>query len=196
MIAVAFVVAGVGTYEFLSASSRQPARAPAPVAATAAAEPAGPVRPADGPRKWNASNRRWIGDERHAAAFELLSNNEVHLWQRRDARPILVVRCISKRSEAFVFIESAAQIEPQDEKHGVRIRFDDGPELSERWPDSDDHDALFAPDGAGLVGQLLAARTLRFGYTPHNAPPAVAEFNVTGLREVFELRSSQCAPPR
>jgi hypothetical protein len=60
-------------------------------------------------------------------------------------RPLLVVRCM-KKTEAFVYTGSALRIEPNTEDHTVSFRFDDEPARTERWPDSAEHDALFAPD--------------------------------------------------
>jgi hypothetical protein len=101
----------------------------------------------------------------------------------RTVQPMLVVRCRAGRLEAFVFTDTAAKMEPQDQDHTVRLRFDGGAETSARWPDSAEHDSLFARDGAAFVQQLLTAETLQFGFTPHNADPAVAVFHVSGLQE-------------
>ena len=83
-------------------------------------------------------------------------------------------------------------MEAQDENHSVRISFDDEPEVTERWPDSSDHDALFAPDAVAFARRLTAARTLRFGYTPHNSQKAVAEFHLSGLAELIQPAAKQC----
>lgn len=185
----AFVVAGIGTLGFLSASSASRGDA---MSATEARKPTASTSPRSvATPKWNSGNRYWTGNQRHAIAFELSANNKVHVWQR-DAQPVLVVRCQSKRTDAFVYIESAAKLEPRDQNHTVHVRFDDGPDTSERWPDSDEHVALFAPDGAAFAHRIIAARTLRFGYTPHNAEPVVAEFNVSGLSELIEPAARQC----
>ena len=72
-----------------------------------------------------------------------------------------------KEAEAFVFTGSALKIRTAErENHTVRFRFDDEQETTVRWPDSSEHDALFAPDARGFAERLMHARTLRFGYTP------------------------------
>jgi hypothetical protein len=139
---------------------------------------------------WSSANREWVGGERRAVAFELPADNTVQVWQRR-AHPILVVRCFKKRTEAFVFIESAAQIEPHG-GHSVRIRFDAEPESDERWVDGEEHDTLFAPDGAPFARRLTAASTMQFGYKPHNSPPVVAEFHVSGLGALMAAAGAKC----
>jgi hypothetical protein len=65
-------------------------------------------------------------------------------------------------------------------------------DVTERWADSDEHDALFAPDGAGFAQRLQRARTLRFGYTPHNALPVVVHFQVSGLSDLIGPVAKEC----
>lgn len=170
-------------------ASPQAAAAPSTKATSAA--PAAPASVASG-AKWSTKNvARWIGNGRRSFAVELSADNKVAIWQR-EVRPVLVVRCLSKRPEVFVFTDSAAKIEPRTEDHTVRISLDGSPDVTERWPDSADHDALFAPDGGTLAHQLTGARTLQFGFTPHNAPPVVAHFSVAGLAEVMGSARREC----
>jgi len=196
LIAMTLLFGGTVTFAMLRASvNRQPA-APAAAPQVAARASKTAARPKSAPAKgagahtWTNANRDWVGNQKRAAAFEVLSNNKVAIWTRK-AQPILVVRCMAKRTDAFVFIESAAQLETQPNRT-VHIRFDDEPESVERWPDSDAHDALFSPDGATFTQRLLNAHTLHFGYTPHNSPQAVAEFNVTGLGAMLAPVAKQC----
>jgi hypothetical protein len=191
MIAGGVLVGAAVTLGALAArGSSSDATVSQPAAATPS--PAAPAAPKPAfTHTWNSANREWIGDHRNAAAFELLSETTVPIWQRQ-AQPILVVRCMSKRIEAFVFIESAAQIEPDDDRHTVRFRFDDGPEVTERWADSEEHDALFAPAGAAFAKKLTQARSLTFSYRPHNAPRVATEFHVSGLGDLIHPVAARC----
>lgn len=173
------------------------------VAAPEAAAANGSARPvttpgASGPpartpvAKWSTANvDRWTGNSRRKFAAELPAENMVAIWQRH-VRPVLVVRCLSDGPEVFVFTDSAAKIEPRSEDHTVRIRLDNAPERVERWPDSADHDALFAPYGAALARQLTGTRRMQFGFTPHNASWVVAHFNVAGLAELLGSAPKEC----
>ena len=105
---------------------------------------------------------------------------------------MLVVRCENGHAEAFVFTQSAARMETQDGNHTVRVAFDAGAGVTERWPDSDDHDALFAPDGTAFARQFAQSHSLRFGFEPHNAPPATANFEVSGISELLRGSAKQC----
>lgn len=143
-------------------------------------------------QKWSRDNSAyWVGNHRKSAALELRADNSVEIWQGR-VRPSLIVRCLARSTQVFVFTGSAMKIERQTEAHTVTFGFDDEPEVTERWPDSDEHDALFAPDGAGFAQRLLRARTMRFGYTPHNALPVVAHFQVSGLGDLIAPIAKDC----
>lgn len=137
------------------------------------------------------ANPAWVGRARHSVAFELAARNEVQVWMRK-VRPVLIVRCMAKGTEAFVFTDSAARMEPQDEDHTVRVQFDNEAVVTDRWPDSQEHDALFARDGAAFAHRLMQARTLEFGFTPHNAEPVVAQFDVAGLAPLLTPAARQC----
>jgi hypothetical protein len=137
------------------------------------------------------ANPAWVGRARQSVAFELAARNEVQVWMRK-VRPVLIVRCTARSTEAFVFTDSAARMEPQDEDHTVRVQFDNEAVVTERWPDSQEHDALFARDGAAFAHRLMQARTLEFGFTPHNAEPVAAQFDVAGLAPLLTPAARQC----
>ena len=141
--------------------------------------------------KWSAANRDWVLNAKKGAAFEVRSDNKVAIWQAI-AQPVLVVRCEAGKMQTFVYTASAIQMEAQDENHSVGVSFDGEPEVSERWADSDDHDALFAPDGVAFAHRLSTSQTLRVSYRPHNAPRAVATFQVAGLAETLQPAAKQC----
>jgi len=170
-----------------SVATPQASTAPAP-----AAHPAPVPRVASepiAPSKWTAGPQ-WVSD-RKSVAFELKSSNRVNVWMGQ-VQPLLVVRCTQNRTEAFVYTEIAARIEPGMEDRAVRVRFDDEPFVNERWPDSAEHKGLFAPNGETFTQRLMNARTLRFQFTPHNAETAEVQFSVVGLREMIEPVEKKC----
>ena len=81
----------------------------------------------------------------------------VSIWMNQ-VRPMLIVRCVSKSPEVFVLTGSAIKMEAQTEDHTVSFSFDDEPDRTERWPDSAEHDALFAPDQRRVRQPADAAR--------------------------------------
>jgi hypothetical protein len=185
-------VSGIITLALLSARGES-AGPHGSTGATPGAKTAETVPPVSaGTQTWSADNRAyWVGNRPRSAAFELPAENTVQIWMR-SVRPALIVRCMSQTIQVFVVTESAMKIEPQTEDHTVTFGFDGEPAATERWPDSDEHDALFAPDGPAFAQRLMAARTLRVGYTPHNADPVVAHFTVSGLGPLLEPVAKEC----
>ena len=178
------------------AASPEPAAAPAPVRAATATAPARPAAarpapsappaatPADAPSWSRVTDGRWVGSSRRTVAFEVRATGRIHVWMR-DVTPVLVVRCDAGATEAFVYTQSAARMEPQDGDHTVSVAFDNVSATTERWPDSAEHDALFARNSADFTRRLAESRTLRFGFTPHNAEPVTATFALEGLSELM-----------
>ncbi len=195
IIAIAAAVAGGGLATLLVMTSRPAARSESSVTPAAAPVTATRIAPqaSEGPKTaWSSKHQaRWISNHRKSAAFELEANRPVAVWTRQ-VRPTLVVRCIDKRTDVFVYTESAARIEEQDENHTVRVAFDDEAGTHERWPDSVEHDALFAPDGQAMATRLLAARQMRFTFSPHNAVPVTATFDVAGLAQHLAPIAKRC----
>jgi len=133
----------------------------------------------------------WAPDGSKTIAFELQATHDVPVWMTR-ARPILVVRCLYRRTEVFVATGSAA-IEPQGDTRTVRVRIDDDPEAVQQWSDSINGQELFAPDGLMLARRLARAREMRFGFTPYNAKPVTAQFHVEGFDQLVGLVAKTCA---
>jgi hypothetical protein len=184
VLALALLSAG-GSDDTGTAAATAPGGGPA----RAAAPPRSPVTTT---RTWNAGNGAyWAGNRRGSAAFELEAENTVPVWMRT-VRPTLVVRCMARSTQVFVVTETAMKIESQTEDHTVTFSLDDQPEENERWPDSDEHDSLFAPDGAAFAKRLMQARAFRFRFTPHNADPVTAVFNVAGLAPHVESAAREC----
>ena len=191
MVAAVLVGSGafmIGVLNARGGASPDHARTPAPAATASTAAVEASLPPSRG---WIENSAAWTVGLRRSIAFELAARNETPVWMRT-VRPMLVVRCVKGRTDAFVVTDSPAAMEPQDEDHTVRISFDREDGRTERWPDSTEHDALVAPDGAAFTARLVHGRTLRFGYTPHNASPVVAHFDVRGLADKLAGARAAC----
>ena len=161
---------------------------PAPTVTTAVVrEPAAPTA------TWIDNGSMWLGASRKGIALELAARNETPVWMRT-VRPLLVVRCVGRRTDVFVFTDSAIAMEAKDPDHTVSLRLDNGPDRVERWPDSSSHDALFAPDGKRLLNDLSGAKSLAVSYTPHNAAPVTARFDLAGLAAHLGSNARHCQP--
>jgi len=172
-----------------SQTSPQPveaARVVPPSSASPAIVESAPAQPWVGRRQ-----AIWAGDGSTTISFELQSSNDVPVWMTR-VRPVLSVRCVSRSTEIFVAIRSAASIEPQAGSHTVRIQIDDDQEMVQQWSDSESGQELFAPNGLAIVRRLAHARRMRFGFTPYNAQPVMAEFAVQGFDQLAGLVAGAC----
>lgn len=144
--------------------------------------------------KWKRSQQsRWAADGSRMIGFEVEAERDVDVYMDR-IRPILAVRCVSRATEVFVVLQSAASIENAGDTHTVKISLDGEPDVEQRWLDSTDKQALFAPDGKVLAGRLAASRRLRFSFKPFNAAPATVEFDVHGFEGPLAAMSRTCAP--
>ena len=195
IVALSIVAGAIVTVGLLMVRGAAPEAAvvqsPQPSSASPVPHLAGSPQPLLAPR-WSVANRsRWVTNPKRHVALELAAENKVQAWMKV-VEPVLVVRCMNRRVEAFVYTDTPARIERQDEDHTVGLAFDGEAQSAERWPDSADHDALFAPDGAAFTRRLMSARTLRFGFTPHNAAPVTVHFNVAGLSELLKPSARQC----
>jgi hypothetical protein len=137
----------------------------------------------------------WGPDGTKAIAFQLEAVDDVPIWTTR-VRPQLVVRCVSRRTEIYVALGSAASYEGVEGRHTIRLQIDNEPEVRQQWSDSASSQELFAPDGVALAARLARAHRLRFGFTPFNARPVAADFIVDGFQAVAPLVERTCSEPR
>jgi hypothetical protein len=168
------------------------AAAAAPTATTATKPVAPAVIESAPPPTW--SGRRtavWARDGSKTISFQLEATRDVPVWMSR-ARPVLVVRCLSRATQVFVAIGTSANFEEDAYRRTIRLQWDDGPETTQQWETSESGQELFAPDSVALVGQLAHAQRLRFGFTPFNAQPATVEFVVGGFEPLGKLVASTC----
>lgn len=142
---------------------------------------------------------RWIGQTTRSEMdgsvgyhTELEADLPIQTWLRR-ITPRLAVRCRENKTNVFIHTETAAQPELglYDEAR-VRLRFNDGPPERQRWTESTDDEALFAPSPISLARRIAKAQSLRFEFTPFNAPPAVATFTLTGSSDAVERVATAC----
>jgi hypothetical protein len=174
-------------------------RGEAPVGTAAAASPAPttmPVSPTvadSGPAPtWTGQRRAtWAHDGTKTIAFELMATHDVPVWMSR-ARPVLVARCLSRATEVFVVLGTSTDFEQSSSTRTIRLQWDDGPEVVQRWQLSESAQELFAPDGAAFIGQLAHADRLRFGFKPFNAQPVTVEFVVQGFDQLAGLVARTC----
>jgi hypothetical protein len=191
VVGLATVLGGITMILVLGWLNAQPAAEAASAAHAAPSAPKVIVESAPPPKWAGRRQATWARDGSKTIAFELQAANEVTLWMQR-SRPLLVVRCVSRATEVFVAIGSAASIEGQAGNHTVRVKIDNDPELVQQWSDSESGQELFAPDSVALARRLADAQQMQFSFTPYNAGAATASFAVEGAGELVGLVANTC----
>jgi Type VI secretion system VasI, EvfG, VC_A0118 len=198
LVSVALLAGAAGTFVFLSAhpSGGTMRAVVANGSATSSPPPASPAATAAATRaithRWSRDDEyRWTANRKQSVAYELEADQQVRVWTTH-VRPALVIRCLNRRTEVFVFTETPSKLESSDGLHSVKLRFDDAPASDQRWPDSAEHDALFAPDGAALARRISSAHHLRFGFSPHNADPVQVDFDLRDAATVVSHVAKTC----
>lgn len=155
----------------------------------------GPPLPAEGQAReggaWHLIAPRSVVADEPSITLELDALNMV-----RGAvvafRPALYLRCVNEQLEAFVAI-GAVPDRDADYRTRVRLRWADRPPLEEAWRRSTDYAAVFAPDPAAFIQQLLATPAVVFEFRPNDADPIVAQFNGAGLDAHLPTLQSKCS---
>ena len=163
-----------------AATPPAPAPAPAPLVEDAP------------PPTWTGRRQAvWTANGSKTIAFELNATHYVPVYLS-EARPVLVIRCLYRRTEALVALGTAADFERLSDSRTIRLQVDDDPVTVQQWELSESSQELFAPDGIALVRRLAQAKRLHFGFTPFNAQPVTAEFAVEGFDRLAEMVASTC----
>ena len=190
-VAVAGLIAGgLVVLAFVSVSSN----APVEIAEAATVSPAAPAPLVESaaPPTWTGARRTsWTRDGSKTITFTLAATRDLPVWMNQ-ARPALVVRCLSRVTEVFVMLDTSADFEKDADRRTVRVQWDDDPQRVQQWAVSETGRELFAPDGIDAVRRMTRARYLKFGFKPFNAQPVTAEFAVQGFDELAPLVARSC----
>ena len=166
------------------------AAAPAAATATKAAVARTTEESALEPTWTGRRTATWANDGSKTVTFQLDATREVPVWMSR-VRPTLVVRCLSRSTQAYVVIGTSASFEEDADHRTVRLQWDDGQATAEKWLTSESGQELFVPNGVAFVRQLAKSQRLHLGFTPFNAQPATVEFAVQGFEQA-SLVASTC----
>jgi hypothetical protein len=144
------------------------------------------------PIKWFYSINTSRLDDTPGAIARLEAEDEITGWLNQKHTPELFVRCKEGEIDVYINVGMAATVEYGYGSHTVRLRLDDARPFRERWSQSTDNEALFAPRAASLARKIAAARTLLFEFTPFNASPQTVEFDVQGLDKFLPGIEAAC----
>ena len=116
----------------------------------------------------------------------------VNAWPR-PTTPSLRIQCVENKTNVLFIIDSAfTPILGEYGKAGIRVRIDAENAYSQLWSKSTDGEAAFAPNAIGFLKKLRNAKKLLIEFTPLNAGPATAEFDLTGIHTLAEEVAQTC----
>lgn len=108
------------------------------------------------------------------------------------ARPNLVIRCASKRTEVLFDWNSPLRNNGAIEKMPLRYAIDGAQMVEETWTFSEDGFALFAPDPNAMIRKLREGSVAKFSLTPPGDPPASASFDLRGMKGALGVLIQRC----
>ncbi len=112
------------------------------------------------------------------------AENSINYWLG-SSRPILFFRCKEKKLDAYIVTGTAAAVGDDPENlnsHRVRLRFDARKPIVEWWNGATNDEGLFSSSPKEFLRKTVSSQRLRFQFTPFNANPVVASFDVGGLQ--------------
>jgi hypothetical protein len=135
-------------------------------------------------------------DDSRTVTLHLTADGSFSSWANDEHTPSLIIRC--KENETDLYIVNGTAATPElglFDRATVRLRIDDGKPYSERWGESTDDEALFAPRPISLARRLAHAERLTYQFTPFNSSPVTVIFTVKGLDEPLRKVASVCHWP-
>lgn len=147
---------------------------------------------ADSTGKWRIFRSTSAMDDSKTVVVELTAENFIKGWLS-EYSPVLVIRCKENKTE--LYIRTGMSSDPEYglyNEHTVRIRLDDGKPFKQRWSDSTDNEALFAPKSIALAKDIAKSKKMLFEFTPFSSSPQTVEFDVQGLMPHLEELAKTC----
>jgi len=175
-IAIGFLILLWVIGRFVSIPSRT-------TATNAAASPADQSLATD---KWHVTEDHSPMDDSRIVVLSLESDDVIQ-GPVGSKKPKLVVRCKEGKTQVYVVTGMAATVEEASEGgpsagHTVRLRIDQNSPQTATWWESTSDSALFNEDDAiAFAKQLAQANLFTFQFTPFDANPAIARFDLRGL---------------
>lgn len=154
-----------------------------------------PARPTTSPASPSPGGK-WIGNQvegetiyEKGVSFQL----DAESIPPGGRRPNLIVRCQNTRTAVILTTWTPTVAERRSPGRAVvGLSFDGEPASRERWRESSDREALFAPDAQRLARAIARAQTLRVEFTPADAPVVTVAFEVSGFDQHIATLASYC----
>ncbi len=144
------------------------------------------------PKKWVVFTEKSKMDDSSTVVLSLQAENEANAWLDTIYAK-LIVRCSEHKTD--VYIDTGTSANPElglYNQFTVRLRLDDKKPLTQRWTESTNNTALFAPNAISLAKKLADSKSLIFEFTPFNSNTARIEFKTEGLGNLLPQVANAC----
>lgn len=140
--------------------------------------------------QWQVSEGSSPMDGSPTVVLSLPSQGNIQGWLESE-HPDLIIRCQENKAEIYVVTGTSASVEYGSDAHTVRLRFDEEKPITQHWSASTDGKALFAPNAINLAKQLNNHSKFTFQFTPFQANPAIAVFELDGIdKHIGEVKKA------
>ena len=143
--------------------------------------------------KWTIHNSTSAMDDSDTVFLKLLAENSIKNWINDTSLPFLIIRCLENKTD--VYINTGVSANPElglYNQFTVRIRFDDKKAFKQRWSESTDGKAMFAPKPIALAREINKSSRMLFQFTPYNSDPQIVEFDVENVEDFLKEVASTC----
>ena len=143
-------------------------------------------------RSWEVSQKTSDMDGTKEAYLSLAASDEIAGFIGTH-RPTLVIQCKKRKPEVVVNVGMPLQPEYGEyETYAVRVKFDDGKPIAQRWTGATNSEAAFSQNPKQLIRQLSQSNTFLLEFTPFEKAETTVTFSVSGLKEKFETVHDVC----
>jgi hypothetical protein len=150
------------------------------------------TRSSTGSHSWEVSQKTNDMDGTKEAYLSVAASNEIAGFIGSH-RPTLIIQCKKLKPEVLVNLGMPLQTEyGQYDSYDVRVKFDDGKPIAQRWTGATNNEAAFSQNPKQLVRQLSQSNTFLFEFTPFEKAETTVTFSVSGLKEKFETLQDVC----
>lgn len=143
--------------------------------------------------KWSIQRSSSAMDDSKTVSLILDADNYIDAYYNKSEKPTLIIRCRENKTEIYIRTNVSANPElGLYNEFTVRIRLDEGKPFKQRWSESTDGKALFAPRSIALAKKISQSKIMLFEFTPYNSNSQLADFDVQGLEPYLKELAETC----
>ena len=151
-----------------------------------------PARTSATVSKWRVQTQTSKIDDSNNVFLVLQAESEIQGWPSKHFTPSLTIRCRERRTEMYIAIGMAADVEYVVDTATVTFRIDKQPAFKVAANKSTDGVALFIPQATSLAKRLFPGETLLFQFIPFNSSGQMTTFDIRGLSEAIKPIREAC----